>query len=120
MASFQVEFFKDDFGSFPVLEFVATLSPKFEQRTAWTLKLLQDPTIHRVPDKYFAKLSGGSNLWEVRVQSANNIVRILAILDGARVVLLHAFTKKTQKIPTRDIELANVRKKRYFARKGTA
>lgn len=40
----------------------------------------------------------------VRVQVGNNIYRILGFLDGAELIVLnHAFQKKTQKTPIKEI-----------------
>jgi phage-related protein len=56
---------------------------------------------------------------EVRVEYAGNIYRILAAFaKGNRVILLHAFQKKSQKTPRQDMEIALQRQKRYFQRQG--
>ena len=81
-----------------------------------TLELLRTQQI--VPGKFWKKLSG-SDLWEVRVEYAGNIYRVLAALaKNNRVILLHAFQKKSQKTPRQDMEIALQRQKRYFQRQG--
>ena len=81
-----------------------------------TLELLR--TQQFVPAKFWQKL-GGSDLWEVRVEYAGNIYRILAsFAKGNRVILLHGFQKKSQKTPRQDMEIALQRQKRYFQREG--
>jgi phage-related protein len=46
-------------------------------------------------------------LWEVRSDLPNGrIARVIFCLHGGRLVLLHGFVKKTQKTPTRELELA--------------
>ncbi len=48
----------------------------------------------------------GSPLWEIRLLGKDNI-RILYVLpDGSRLLVLHGFTKKTQKTPEREIDMA--------------
>ncbi|MCW5202017.1 type II toxin-antitoxin system RelE/ParE family toxin [Desulfobulbus sp. US4] len=43
---------------------------------------------------------------------------MLGFFDGRKLIVLdHAFQKKTQKIPKRDIQTAEARKKDYFRRK---
>ncbi len=70
-----------------------------------------------VPVKYFKKMTGTDDLWEVRVQSGNNIFRILGFLEKERLVVLnHAFQKKTQKTPRKEIVVAEARKKDHFSR----
>ena len=56
----------------------------------------------------------GKGLYEIRSNIADGrIARVLfAVIDG-EMVLLHAFIKKTQKIPQRDLDLAIKRMKEY-------
>lgn len=54
----------------------------------------------------------GSSIWEVRSQiTEGRISRVLFIIKDGRMVLLHAFIKKTQKTPHADRDLALKRKK---------
>jgi phage-related protein len=51
-------------------------------------------------------------LWEVRsTLTQGRIARVLFCEHGGKMVLLHAFIKKTQKTPVGDLELALRRKK---------
>ncbi|MCY7337121.1 MAG: type II toxin-antitoxin system RelE/ParE family toxin [Chamaesiphon sp.] len=53
----------------------------------------------------------GKGLYEVRSNlSSNRIVHTIFCIHDRRMVLLHAFIKKTQKTPKQDIELALDRK----------
>jgi len=72
----------------------------------------------RVSTVYFKKLISTDDIWEVRVQSGNNIFRLLGFLDGNELVILtHAFQKKTQKTPGKEIKIAEKRKKDYLNRR---
>jgi phage-related protein len=54
----------------------------------------------------------GGGLWEVRSDiSGGRTARVIFCVAGRRMVLLHAFVKKTQKTPDRDLQLALERKK---------
>ena len=54
----------------------------------------------------------GKGLWEVRSNiTQGRIARVLFSIHDGRMVLLHAFIKKTQKTPDADLELATKRKK---------
>ena len=71
-----------------------------------------------VPRKFFKKLQSTDDIWEVRVQQGNSIFRILGFLDGKNLVILnHGFTKKSQKIPKKEIATAEKRKRDYYNRK---
>jgi phage-related protein len=54
----------------------------------------------------------GRDIWEVRSSlPRGRIARVLFCVEKDCMVLLHAFMKKTQKTPKRDIDLAIRRKK---------
>ena len=50
-----------------------------------------------------------SDLWELRVNLDVGIARVFFTVDGAEMVLLHAFIKKSKKTPMDDLELARRR-----------
>jgi len=80
------------------------------------LQLIEDLKI--IPVQYFKKLVNTQDLWEVRVQVGNNIFRLLGFLEGNQVMILnHAFQKKTQKTPKKEILIAEARKKEYLKRR---
>lgn len=51
----------------------------------------------------------GKGLYEVRVQLKDRIARLLFLIDGDDMVLLHGFIKKSQATPRPDLELAKRR-----------
>jgi phage-related protein len=54
----------------------------------------------------------GKGLWEVRSDlESGRIARVLFCVHEGRMVLLHAFIKKTQKTPRAELELALKRRK---------
>ena len=54
----------------------------------------------------------GAGLWEVRSSlTQGRIARVLFCINVGRMVLLHGFSKKTQKTPQSDLNLALRRKK---------
>jgi hypothetical protein len=73
----EIIFFETDFGNSPVEEFLAGLDSAARAKVVRTLELLRTQQI--VPAKFWKKLSG-SDLWEVRVEYAGNIYRVLAAL----------------------------------------
>ena len=88
------------------------------EKISFVLDLIEQ--IYIVPSKYFKKLKGTDDIWEIRVQQGNNIFRILGFFDGKELVILnHAFTNKSQKIPPREITVAEKRKRHYFNTKRT-
>src|SRR5437588_12725983 len=69
---------------------------------------------HQVREPHVKHLVG--KLWEMRMKGKDGIARaIYFAAQGQRLVVVRAFTKKTQKTPRRDIELAAKRMQRYTA-----
>jgi phage-related protein len=59
---------------------------------------------------YVKHLEG--KLWEMRMKGKDDIARAIYVTaKGERVVVLHAFVKKTQKTPLRALEVARERAK---------
>jgi phage-related protein len=111
----EIKFYHLDNGKCPVEDFLETLSSKEVEKVFFVFELIE--TIKFVPRKFFKKLTSTANIWEVRVSYNSKFFRLLGFLDGDDLVILnHAFTKKTQKTPKKDIKKAEQRKNNYFQR----
>jgi len=112
----EIRFYRTERGHCPVEEFLNSLSGKQAQKVAWVLQLIEE--LDLAPTQYFKKLVNTDDIWEVRVQVGNNIFRLLGFIDGERVVILnHAFQKKSQKTPMKEIKKSEARKKDYLRRR---
>ncbi len=112
----KVNFYKSSSGKSPIADFLDSLSGKQVQKIIWVLEIIEESRI--VPKQYFKKLVNTDDIWEVRVISSSNIFRLLGFFDeGNLVVLTNGFVKKTQKTPTKEIKLAEKRKKDYLKRR---
>ncbi|MDP3298104.1 MAG: type II toxin-antitoxin system RelE/ParE family toxin [Thermodesulfovibrionia bacterium] len=61
---------------------------------------------------------GTKKLFEIRIKDKTNIHRILYFtFTGRKFVLLHGFTKKTEKTPRGEIETALKRMNDYLSRR---
>ncbi|MBD0319994.1 MAG: type II toxin-antitoxin system RelE/ParE family toxin [Gemmatimonadetes bacterium] len=113
----EIRFYRTSSGRSPVEEFLNSLSGKQAQKLVWVLRLVEE--LDRVPVQYFKKLTGTEELWEVRAQHGGDTFRLLGFFDGATVVVLvSGFAKKTQETPSREIELAEARRRDYLSRNG--
>lgn len=111
----EIIFYRTESGSCPVEEFLDSLTSKHAQKATWVMQLIEELEI--VPVKYFKKMAGTDGLWEIRIQSGNNIFRLFGFMDGKSIIVLnHAFQKKTQKTPKKEIQIAETRKKDYLLR----
>ena len=74
------------------------------------VELIQTHGLERVREPYVKHLEGA--LWEMRMKSKSGVSRAVYVTAvGKRIVMVHVFTKKTQKTPRREIETALKRAK---------
>ena len=112
----KVIFYHLENGKCPVEDYLESLTNKQVEKVFFVLDLVESFDI--VPRKFFKKLDSTDDIWEVRVQYANNIFRLFGFFDGNDLVVLnHAFTKKTQRVPKKEIKIAEQRKKDYFSKR---
>ena len=73
-------------------------------------ELIEEFGLERVREPHVKHLRG--SLWEMRMKGKDGISRALYVTAvGKRVVVVRVFIKKTQKTPSREIELALKRAK---------
>jgi phage-related protein len=112
----KIIFYKTASGKCPAEDFLDNLSARQAQKVTWVLRVIEDLPL--VPTKYFKKLVHTEEIWEVRVAVESNIFRLLGFFDGSDLIVIdNAFQKKTQKTPTKEIQLAEDRRRDYFKRR---
>ncbi len=90
--------------------------PKVKKRIIWTLKVIED--VDKIPDIYFKHIEGSDGLYEIRVQSGNDIFRIFSFFDKNKLIIVgHGFQKKTQKTPQIQLNQAEKIRKEYYESK---
>ena len=78
------------------------------------VELIETMGLEHVHEPHVAHLEG--KLWEIRAKAREGIARAIYVAaTGRRVVILHVFVKKTQKIPVRALELARRRMREVTA-----
>lgn len=111
-----VEFYLDARSSSPVEEFLDSLDSKTRARFRWSLEQLRLRNI-QAREPLVRHVEG--DLWELREESRSNIYRIIYFFfTGRRIVLLHGFQKKTQRMPARELEVARRRHADFLERIG--
>lgn len=95
-------FFRTDSGNEPVREWLQSLSKA--ERKAIGADVLKVQYCWPIGRPLVGSLGGG--LWEVRSRLGERIARVIFCVHGCKMVLLHGFIKKTQKIPRYEIEIA--------------
>ncbi|RJP47509.1 MAG: type II toxin-antitoxin system RelE/ParE family toxin [Desulfobacteraceae bacterium] len=89
----KVIFYETMAGKSPVEDFLDSLSSKQAQKAAWVFCLIEELQI--VPTKYLKKLVDTDDIWEVRIDFANDIFRFLGFFDGAELIILNHSCPKT-------------------------
>ena len=86
-------------------EEVETLSVKMRAKLEHIAHLLEDYGPSYVHEPYIKHLK--EKLWEIRLKDKDGIARIIYILASKKkIILLHAFIKKSQKTPKEALEIA--------------
>jgi len=89
---------------------VAALPADIRARFGRIVALIETNGLERVREPHVKHLKG--RIWEMRLSGRDGIARGLYVTAaGKRVVVVHAFVKKTQKTPRHEIELAERRAK---------
>ena len=108
-----MRFFRTDAGTEPVREWLKDLPAAERKAIGEDIKTVQFGWPLGMP--LVAHLDSG--IWEVRIRLSTRIARVLFVLDGDTMVLLHGFIKKEQKTPKPELDLAKERLKLLKRRK---
>jgi len=105
MSDYRIEYYRNSrTGREPVREYISELRPKEKSKIYQQLEVLLESN-GRVVMPYGRHIDG--KIWELRVQFSPLAHRILYVcVQHKTIVLLHAFTKKTEKLPRRELERA--------------
>jgi phage-related protein len=103
--------YKDNF-----IKFYQSQEDKVQLKIEYVLDMVRFEK--QVPKKFFKHLENTDGIYEVRVITTFKSIRILCFMDkGELVVLTNCFLKKTQKMPRKEIKMAEKLKKEYMEEK---
>lgn len=101
----------------PVRELIEAQSAEVQERIFRDLERLVEVNV-RLGPPYVRKLAG-REFWELRTRVSGDVYRTFYFAHtGRKFVLLHAFQKKSQKAPIKELEVAEERMKDYQERVG--
>ena len=100
--TWKVFFFKTTRGDYPVKDFIEDQDKVIRTKIALSILLLKNQGPFLKPP-YIKKLQ--DKLYELRISGAMQI-RIFYTIHHSEYYLLHAFRKKTQKTPNRELKIA--------------
>jgi phage-related protein len=103
-----VRFYREESGSEPVRDWLISLPADEKREVGTDIKTVQFGWPLGMPLVDYV----GSGIWEVRTRFATRLARVLFVLIGDEMVLLHGFIKKERKTPKPDLDLARERRKK--------
>lgn len=96
------------------IETIRSFTAEVRQEIGALLRILQDGGQLGMPQSRPVK-QVASSAFELRVKDRDGIYRVFYVLfDKHRIMVPHAFTKKTQKTPLQEIETAQKRLRRLI------
>lgn len=108
MGIFSVEYYEEGKGNFPVERFILKQDLKMRASIFRVLELLELRG-HELREPFSKSL--GEGIFELRISCGGKNCRILYFFKtGKRIILMHAFIKKTRKIPPAVIRKAKQRR----------
>jgi phage-related protein len=97
-------------------DFFVRQKQKVKDKIIWTFRLIEE--LPQVPESYLKHLFGTNGLYEIRIQSGNDIFRVFCFFDQDKlIILINGFQKKTQKTPVQEMARAIKIKKEYYEEK---
>ena len=103
-----VRFFRESTGSEPVRDWLKRLPVEEKREIGYDIKTVQFGWPIGMP--VVDHIDG--DVWEVRTRLSTRIARVLFVLEGNVMVLLHGFIKKERKTPKADLDIAKQRLKK--------
>ena len=89
---------------------VEALAPELRSKFQRIVELIKAKGLEQVRQPYVKHIEG--KLWEMRMVGRDNIARAIYVTaSGQRVVVLHAFIKKTARTPRAALNIARARAK---------
>lgn len=109
----EVYFYATDSGNEPVREWLKDLLKEDRKTIGFDIKTVQYGYPIGMP---LTRVLKGTNLEEIRCKISNGIARIIFCVEDNKIILLHAFIKKTQKTPPKELDVAIKRYKELCKR----
>ncbi len=110
----KVILYRSPSGDHPVQQFLDGLEIKTQSKVQDAIKMLQEFGV-RLGLPHVKKLTG-TDLWELRIVGSDSIRVLYVAVTGKKFLLLHGFKKKKDKIPPKEIKIAEDRLVEYRSR----
>ena len=113
MDKWKVVYYVSPSGDNPVSDFLDSLDQQTQSKLLRVVTNIEEYGLLTVIP-HIKKLSG-TPFWEIRILGKSNARIIYVVPTKDSILLLHGFIKKTDKTPTKELEIANNRYKLYLS-----
>lgn len=107
----EIEVWENESGRSPVRDFIMTESPKAQRRIQWVLDLFEEKGLSFILFTGHVNKLQGYKMYEIVVSYGGVFYRIFFVIAKGIAWLLHAFKKKTNATPLKEIKIALKRAK---------
>lgn len=114
ITTWRVIYYVSPSGSIPVKDFLDRAEPKLKTKVLRILMHAEEYGLQGIIS-HVKKLSG-TPLWEIRIIGRGSVLILFVSRIERRIILLHAFYKKTQKTPQKELAIALKRFEEYESR----
>lgn len=114
MEEFKIIFYETADGECPVIDFINNLPKKMREKIFKSIDILRIKG-NSLREPYSKSLEDG--IFELRCKVGADITRTLYFFYiGKKIIMTNGFTKKTQRTPKSEIDLAKARREDYIKR----
>lgn len=112
MDGWKVIYYISPSGDNPVSDFLDSLNQQSQAKLLRVVKHIEESGLQSII-RHVKKLSG-TPFWEIRILGQDNVRVIYVVPTKSHILLLHGFTKKVQKTPLKELEIASKRYQQYL------
>lgn len=113
MDRWQIIYYTSPLGDNPISDFLDSLSQQAQSKLLRIFNYIEEYGLQSVI-RHVKKLSG-TPFWEIRILGRDNVRAVYVIPTALHVLVLHGFTKKSEKTPLKELEIASKRYQQYLS-----
>lgn len=110
---YQIYFYKTSSDKEIITDFIDSFSNKIVLKIKSGIRLLEEYGLSLLSTSKIKKISGLSNLYELRIKTNVQIRLFFAFVSPNSFLIIHGFIKKTNKTPLKEIRTAVNRLKEF-------
>lgn len=110
---YQIYLYKTSSGRRIIADFIKSLEEVDRDRIRTGIRILKEHGLTLLKTKWMKKIYHSPDIYELRITGRNEVRLLLIRYKISFFLIIHAFVKKTQKIPKQELTLAIKRTKEF-------